>query len=106
MAKLKVILAVLIYLLSVLHILDWIYFWNQNKALAAQDHAAFKLKYFHHFPEFLQPMLTISSRLEGFVLMILLVISGIILTREKNLLIRIIGINAFVFSAWYLFGLM
>jgi hypothetical protein len=104
--KLKIVIALFFYLLSLVHVIDWIHFWNQHKALALENHTAFKLKYFNHFPEYIQPILTANSRVEGFILTLSLIVSGIILTREKSIVFRIIGINAFVFAAWFLFGLM
>ena len=104
--KLSVICAFLVYLLALLHILDWIFFCNRNKELALKDHYAFKQLYYDHFPDFMKPLLTPDSRIESFVMMLLLVISGFILLKGNRVINKIAGINALLFAAFYLFSLM
>jgi hypothetical protein len=104
--KSSIILAFLFYLLALFHILDWIFFWNRHKELASSNHKAFKQLYNDHFPNFLEPLLSPNSRIESFIIMVLLIIAGFILLKENRIIYKIVGINAFIFAAWYLFSLM
>ena len=104
--KSSTILALLFYILALLHIIDWILFSNRHKELAPINHKAFKQLYYDHFPAFIKPLLTTNSRIESFILFVLLIISGSILLKENRAIYKIVGINAFIFAAWYLFSLM
>ena len=104
--KSSIILALLFYLLALLHIIDWILFWNRHEELAKINHKAFKQLYNDHFPGFIKPLLTTNSTIESFIIMVLLIISGLILFRENRIIYKIVGINAFILAAWYLFSLM
>ena len=104
--KSSIILALLFYLLALLHIIDWILFWNRHEELATINHKAFKRLYNDHFPGFIRPLLTTNSRIESVIIMVLLIIAGFILFKEKRIIYKIVWINALIFAAWYLFSLM
>ncbi len=104
--KSSIIYALLFYLLGLLQIIDWILFWNRHEELATSNHKVFKQLYNDHFPDFIKPLLTTNSRIESFIIMVLLIIAGFILFNEKKMIYKIIGTNAFLFAAWYLFSLL
>ena len=83
--KLSIILALLFYLLALLHIIDWIVFWNRHEELAIINNKAFKQLYNDHFPGFIKPLLTSNSRIESFIIMVLLIIAGFILFKENRI---------------------
>lgn len=104
--KKRIYIALIIYLVGLINIIDWYVFWYQNETLALQDFKSLKVKYIERFPEIIKPLYSNNPQPAAIIFIIVLVIAGIIFISEKKTIYTILGITSFLFAFQNLFSIM
>src|SRR5258705_10101482 len=103
--KIKIILALIFYVLGIVRIIDWIIFWDQHKELALKNRNVFITKYVERFPDYIKAVFTSKYQLDTVLSIVLFVTAGLIFLKKKNLFYKVLAITSFVFAFWNLFTL-
>lgn len=101
--KLKVNIAILLFIVALVSVIDWVVFSVKNDSLKFNE---IKAKYAERLPNSIQNFYMESTGLVTFFFMLCFLISGIILIRENNKIFKVIGAISFLLSFWELFSLM
>lgn len=104
--KKRIYIALFLYILGLVNIIDWYIFWHQNETLAQQDFKSLKIKYIERFPDLFKPLFESNPEPAAIIFVIILVIAGIIFMLEKKTFYTILGISSFLFAFQNLFSIM
>ncbi len=104
--KKRIYIALILYLLGLINIIDWYVFCYQNETLASQDFKSLKAKYIERFPDIFKPLYSYNPQPTAFIYIIILVISGVIFINEKKTIFTILAITSFLFAFQNLFSIM
>ena len=70
-------------------------FWKINKKIAIENHHEFISKYILHLPHYLRTLFTTKPPIETIISVVIFVIAGLILVKEKSIIHKIVGWSAF-----------
>ena len=101
--KIKTTIAIFLFAIGLLSIVDWIIFTVQFKTLEFNE---IKAKYIERLPNFIQSFYANSTGLVTLFFMLCLVIAGFLFIKETNKFFKLIGVIAFTLAFWELFSLM
>lgn len=104
--KKRIFIAVILYLIGLINIIDWYVFWYQNETLALKDFKLLKVKYIERFPDIIKPFYSINPQPAAVIFFITLIFSGIIFVCEKKTIYLILGVTSFLFALQNLFSIM
>ena len=82
--KKRIFIALILYLIGLINIIDWYVFWYQNETLALQDFKSLKVEYIERFPDIIKPLFANNPQPAAFIFIIILVFSGIIFMHKKT----------------------
>ncbi len=104
--KKRVFVALLMYTIGVVKIIDWFIFWEKNKEIALRNFQELKFKFIARFPDFLKPLFFKNPEPATVISIILFIIAGIIFFKEKKIFYKVLAITSFIFAFWNLFSIM
>lgn len=99
------ILALSLYALGLVYLLDWFLFVGNNDPLA-DDFVALKAKYVARFPEALQPMVENDPQPAAILFVLVFGFCGFLFVRKEHVGFRILGVTAFLLAFWNWFSIM
>lgn len=104
--KKRILLALLMFTIGLVKIIDWFIFWEKNKEIALRNFQELKIKFISRFPDFLKPLFIKNPEPATLISIVLFTMAGIIFLKEKNIFYRVLAIMSFIFGFWNLFSLM
>jgi hypothetical protein len=100
-----IFIAISFLVISILKIVHWKMFWNNNKVIRQKDYFKFIELYRNEVAKYIPKFKQFPLMLEV-VSLILLSIAGVILISQKNKLLKFLAIISFILAYWNLFSLM
>jgi hypothetical protein len=101
--KFKTNIALLLFVVALLSIVDWVVFSVKNDSLKFNE---IKAKYVERLPNSIQNYYLENTGLVTLFFLLCFLISGYILIRENNKIFKTIGAISFLLAFWELFSLM
>jgi hypothetical protein len=101
--KVKTNIAILLFIVALLSVIDWMVFSIKNESLKFNE---IKSKYIERLPDSIQNFCTEHTGLITSFFMLCFFISGFILIKENNKIFKVIGAISFLLACWELFTLM
>ncbi len=101
MNKPSLILAFVLFLASLLALLDWMIFWEINYQ---GDFPELRDAYINHFPNLLQPFF--NSKFSAFFFILASSAAGWIFLMQQQLIYKLLAVSSILLAFWNLFTLM
>ena len=82
-SKVAIIIALILFIIGLVYIIDWFTFYNNNDSLAKKDYPQFKNLYINHFPALLQPLMS-NYIITSLLLFVMFSIAAVIFIFQKR----------------------